>query len=540
MVEGPKVLLKSQKLQILVGQILLKYIFKSEIQTNIPSNEKVVTVFSVGKELLIVLESVCIRLHFGMNGTETIRKTSEGNIEFCRKRTYGRSLIAVLEFDSKTVELFNCTVMIKDMSFVDHVREKSMRDVLLENFFSDVVIEWLYDRDKRPIMDSIMDQNILPGVGNVIKCEGLFRSRISPYQLTNTIPRNVLTELITHLKDFSFEWYYATKHRNRSLNKQVYGFQNCKVCNSTVTLIRDGKIKRITYFCPICQPIQNYSNMNKSDNNVDNLDNFGHSAPIFQSYSPISNRNEFMNNESVMTIDLDEENKKNTMKSLNDNMTTDISPSSSSSSSHNTTYLVDPVESCTDFNFLNQPLCACKASAQLQRVRKEGMNKGRMFWSCSHAGRQCSDVGPREKKCSFFHWADSLFPLCACAKLQNQTSSASSLESQRNNVCVLRRVLKTGPTNGKYFFACKSLNEVQQCGFFLWAAQWNQHILYEKEKLEERRIQALKLLETRKKPENVQLLSCQSNKRLLENDTNPTTTSEVNKRSRSGIFVVPL
>jgi hypothetical protein len=56
-----------------------------------------------------------------------------------------------------------------------------------------------------------MDQNILPGVGNIIKCEGLFKSSISPNSKSNKIPTEKLFMLVGKLREFAAAWYIATK-----------------------------------------------------------------------------------------------------------------------------------------------------------------------------------------------------------------------------------------------------------------------------------------------------------------------------------------
>ena len=62
----------------------------------------------------------------------------------------------------------------------------------------------------------------------------------------------------------------------------------------------------------------------------------------------------------------------------------------------------------------------------------------RLFWTCPI------------RKCSFFAWADTKFPLC-----NHQQKS------------ILRRVLKPGENNSKFFFCCGK-EPSMQCKFFEW------------------------------------------------------------------------
>ena len=138
-------------------------------------------------------------------------------------------------------------------------------------------------------------------------------------------------------------------------------------------------------------------------------------------------------------------------------------------------------------NFLYQPLCSCptntstttsttptthttanKKPTKLSRVRKIGPNLGRLFWSC--AGTRNST------KCNSFLWADKLFPTCKCTIQPNTTTKTTtninnSTTNTNRSICIIRRVLKPGPTNGCYFFTCSN---TIGCGYFIWAHVYNQ------------------------------------------------------------------
>ena len=96
----------------------------------------------------------------------------------------------------------------------------------------------------------------MQSIGNIIKCEGLARSYIHPNTPTNLLPRNLLFTIVNHLKSFACEWYHVSKKRNGRiiLNKIVYDKKVCIRCNNMIVLVRDGSMKRITYYCPVCQP----------------------------------------------------------------------------------------------------------------------------------------------------------------------------------------------------------------------------------------------------------------------------------------------
>ena len=199
MVEGPKVLLKSERMQILVGQILLACKECSSLkETDSIINQKITKILCVGKELLIILEHHCLRLHFGMSGSEIIYKSDKPALESYGGKLY-KKLTCILQFNIHTLALYDSTICIKSIYYVDILLEKACKDVMSPQFNIDMVIECLYNTnntdittntttntthtttntnttytdtnsnsvsgDSRPIMDSLMDQNVLPGVG---------------------------------------------------------------------------------------------------------------------------------------------------------------------------------------------------------------------------------------------------------------------------------------------------------------------------------------------------------------------------------------
>lgn len=89
----------------------------------------------------------------------------------------------------------------------------------------------------------------------MIKIEGLFDAGMHPHCVTSDIDDVWLNFLIRKLRDYARYWYECCKGPGSSKpnRKNVYGRSNCGVCDSVISLIRDGVLKRITYLCSKCQ-----------------------------------------------------------------------------------------------------------------------------------------------------------------------------------------------------------------------------------------------------------------------------------------------
>ena len=437
MVEGPKVVIKCQRLQCLRGQTLLLVAvqgknssldaFQSMLHT------KVSDVFSIGKELFLafVNSPLVIRLHFGMSGSERISLTCSPLPATKPDPKSRKKLSFVLTLCKNTVSFLDCTIALKPLFYAEIARSRIRRDIMCPEFdFRESIT--LCKQDSRPVLETIMDQTLLPGVGNVIKCEGLHLARIHPDALSNSIPSARWKLLLTFLKDFSWDWYDCTL-QGREVKKHVYGRVNCASCSNTTTLIRSGSSERITYYCAHCQPLA-LSQSEEVPPPIGSLLSWvKHGTLDMEGGRPpwrckaCTFLNAFTASSCAICQSLH--------VSLEKRAPLTSCPNSSSSSSSPPASLLLRSD---------QFLCKCTRKASLHRVRKDGANKNRLFYACSSSSAS--------KKCSFFSWADGDFPLC------NHCEPST-----------LRRVLKPGENNGRYFFCCR-LNENKGCGFFEFAA----------------------------------------------------------------------
>jgi endonuclease VIII-like 3 len=150
--------------------------------------------------------------------------------------------------------VYDSTVQFKPMAFVRKVRSNASRDIVDSPFDFSAAAQLLLrgEQGEREVCDTVMDQTILPGVGNVIKCEGLLSSGIHPQTPMKCLTEATCRRLIKNLRDFALHWYSCCKSGKKP-NKRVYGLTCCRVCGHEITLIRSGDIQRISYYCARCQ-----------------------------------------------------------------------------------------------------------------------------------------------------------------------------------------------------------------------------------------------------------------------------------------------
>ncbi|MDP5225558.1 MULTISPECIES: bifunctional DNA-formamidopyrimidine glycosylase/DNA-(apurinic or apyrimidinic site) lyase [Arthrobacter] len=146
------------------------------------------------------------------------------------------------------------------------------RDLLDPHFDPDAVHDVLHRR-KSTVKRSLLDQNLLSGVGNIYADEALWAARLHGERPTNTLRRPETLRLLEAARDVmeralaaggtSFDSLYvnvngASGYFSRSLNAYGREGEPCLRCaaEGRQTLIRRASfMNRSSYFCPKCQPV---------------------------------------------------------------------------------------------------------------------------------------------------------------------------------------------------------------------------------------------------------------------------------------------
>mmetsp|Transcript_107395 Transcript_107395/g.206520 ORF Transcript_107395/g.206520 Transcript_107395/m.206520 type:complete len:608 (+) Transcript_107395:75-1898(+) len=246
---------------------------------------RVIRVLSVGKEIFFVFEEPkrpgqedqALKIHFG-DGPGYQYESAEGEIWGMVKRSSRRQPLpeTELEFDGCRFRLwedhnfYSHLYNVVDFGYVHTVEHRRHRDIASENLskYTNEIVSLLRRKDGY-IVDWIMDQTILPGVGNIMKSEGLFNARVHPLRKCKSLTNEELRIVVEELNRFALTWYHLCKrtgegaphtaahasadHSEKLLAKQCYGEVDCPKCGREVFCIKLGTRQRITYFCNGCQ-----------------------------------------------------------------------------------------------------------------------------------------------------------------------------------------------------------------------------------------------------------------------------------------------
>ncbi len=329
MVEGPGATRNGRKVQLAVGKILIgiSHPFRMNYEqaavsssndtssamtmSTIPprigeelSNHSLSEAFTVGKELFLVFTSdhninlngvssdadeIALRLHFGMNGSLSTLKVKLSDIpnrksdvahwkqnkvpslrlyfaEANRSEAIGASSYVVIEAWDTTV-----TYPANAKLSRTKLMQLASRDVCSDLFNAQDAFTSIRQSGDCIVSDVLLNQDIFPGVGNIIKIESLHRSKIDPRRMVSTLTDVELRRIIRHLRQFSMDWLRI----GRAGTKLVYNQTTCGTCRAmSVKMQKIGGgssgigssinngiqkghafMSRVTFWCSICQPL---------------------------------------------------------------------------------------------------------------------------------------------------------------------------------------------------------------------------------------------------------------------------------------------
>ncbi|NWX39706.1 NEIL3 Endonuclease, partial [Steatornis caripensis] len=203
---------------------------------------------TLGKELFMYFDQKALRIHFGMNGS--MRINPDGSTD-----RNGALPVLEIQLTEDTVWFFEVTVEYRNSGESQRkVRMMKSLDVCSPKFsFLRAECE-IKQQKTRMLCDVLLDQAVLPGVGNIIKNEALFDSGLHPAVKVCQLTDEHIHHLVKMTRDFTLLFYKCCKTGSPLYKHyKVYKRPTCGQCNGKITVCRLGESNRMTYFCSRCQ-----------------------------------------------------------------------------------------------------------------------------------------------------------------------------------------------------------------------------------------------------------------------------------------------
>ncbi|XP_015481223.1 endonuclease 8-like 3 isoform X1 [Parus major] len=205
---------------------------------------------TLGKELFMYFDQKALRIHFGMNGSMHINPDGS-------KDRNGTQPILEIQLVEDTVCFWDVTVEYRNAAECEQkVRMMESLDVCSPKFSFSRAEHEIKQQNTRMLCDVLLDQAVLPGVGNIIKNEALFDSRLHPAVKVCQLTDEHIRHLVKMTRDFTLLFYKCRKTGSPLYKHyKVYKRPVCRECSGSITVCRLGDHNRMTYFCSHCQKV---------------------------------------------------------------------------------------------------------------------------------------------------------------------------------------------------------------------------------------------------------------------------------------------
>lgn len=225
---------------------------------------KEVQIFRRSKYLLFSFDKGFFVTHLGMTGKWRIVKKAKDLKGLLQKHDH-----ILWHWKSGSVWIYNDTRRFGVFEFETQIEkskwlQKLGPEPLSEDFpFQDVIRK--IKKSNRVIKDTIMDAQVIVGVGNIYACEVLFQSKINPFAKSSQISAEKLGLMLKKVQILLAQaiqsggstiqnYTHTNGESGRFQNShQVYGREGlpCTVCSETIQ--RKMFHGRSTFWCPQCQ-----------------------------------------------------------------------------------------------------------------------------------------------------------------------------------------------------------------------------------------------------------------------------------------------
>jgi endonuclease-8 len=123
-------------------------------------------------------------------------------------------------------------------------------DILAPLFDVGTVIPRARLMPARAVGEVLLDQRVCAGIGNIWKCESLWRLQLDPWVRVADIDDATLLRLYLEARTLMLG-----SAGGRLVRHAVHGRKGrpCPRCNAAISARQQGNPPRLTYFCPRCQ-----------------------------------------------------------------------------------------------------------------------------------------------------------------------------------------------------------------------------------------------------------------------------------------------
>jgi endonuclease-8 len=242
--EGDTLHRSARRLQVLVGQRL-------EVEAPHPRAQAERVAESIDGHVLRSVDAIGKNLLFGFDGGVVLRShlriSGRWAVEPRGTVRRGRPWL-VLRGDDYEGVLWNGPVIELHARALQHLGP----DILERPPRVDAMLERLRGADQgRRLGESLLDQSLVAGIGNMWLAEVLWEAEVSPWSFLGTVPEDDRRSAL----EIAARRMAAAVDSGREVGRRVYRRvgRPCPRCGASIQSWGQGDANRMTYWCPVCQ-----------------------------------------------------------------------------------------------------------------------------------------------------------------------------------------------------------------------------------------------------------------------------------------------
>lgn len=240
MLEGPSILFLKNKLQRYKGKTVSKVSGDTEIDSSLFEKVILNDIQTFGKNFLFIFKEFFVAVEVNLMGNVLVNKRKKISAGFS------------FHFEENEINFYHAEVKIYKGKPSDHFNFK--KDISKPEFDGEFILNELQSKHAEKIIgDALLNQNILAGVGPIIRTETLYHAKIHPDSLIKDIPEKKLIFLFKMIVDYAEEFLTLLKTDSVEKNALIFEKKNCPKDKSPVIIEESGSTK--TYICPKCQKL---------------------------------------------------------------------------------------------------------------------------------------------------------------------------------------------------------------------------------------------------------------------------------------------
>jgi len=238
MPEGPTIVILKEEAQQFTGQKIVSVAGNTKIDQSRLLNQTVISFKSWGKHFLVCFEGFALRIHFLLFGSYRINERKEAPVRLN------------LTFPNGELNLYSCSIKYLEGDVNLHYDWSA--DVMNDDWDPKKAKLKLDAVPEKLICDTLLEQDIFAGVGNIIKNEVLYRVYVHPESHTRKIPNLKLREIICESRKYSFQFLEWKKKYELKKHWLAHNQKTCLRCNLPFLRKHTGIKKRRSFICENC------------------------------------------------------------------------------------------------------------------------------------------------------------------------------------------------------------------------------------------------------------------------------------------------